>query len=506
MAFLWLSRDRSLASLRSLLLCILIFAVLTAAQWLPLLELVQQSSRAAITPEEASVFALPLTGLLGLLIPNPGGFHELMTYLGLVPLALAVIGWFKSRDRAGKFAFIGLAVLATWWALGPSAGLFNLFARMPGLGLLRVPSRSWFLVGLAVCWLAVRGAAAVEEGFRLAGRRWNLTTVGLLAAGWILAIGGSLVTAKPLINLIGLATIVSGLLVSLRAKHAVVFLTVIMVGELVWFNSSLIEARPAPHSPVADWLNSQPGHWRVYSPSYSLPQLDAARYGIEQADGVNPIQLDSVVSFMREATGVRAGGYSETLPPFKSDDGNEPVDVATVNADAAPNAELLGEMNVHFVLSEFDLKGKGPAPSTRFASGQALSVAEGFELLTQVGSTRIYENTHDGGRVRGGTLVYWSPNRIVVAATGPGRVVLSEVWYPGWVARLDGTPAEVEQAGLFRAVTVAEGEHEIVFEFRPVTLYWGLALSGAGWLIQVTVTGRQKPRPSRLPEARRQSP
>ena len=484
MAFLWLSRDHSLASLRSLLLCILIFAVLTAAQWLPLLELVQQSSRAAITPEEASVFALPLTGLLGLLIPNPGGFHELMTYLGLVPLALAVIGWFKSRDRAGKFAFISLAVLATWWALGPSAGLFNLFARAPGLGLLRVPSRSWFLVGLAACWLAVRGAAAVEEGFRLAGRRWNLATVGLVAAGWILAIGGSLVTAKPLINLIGMAIVISSLLISLRVKRAAIFLTMIILGELMWFNSSLLEIRPVPYTPVADWLNGQPGQWRVYSPSYSLPQLDAARYGIEQADGVNPIQLESVVSFMREATGVKAEGYSETLPPFKSDDQNEAVDVATVNADAVPNAMLLGEMNVRFVLSEFDLKG------------------DGLELLTQVGSTRIYENTQDGGRVRGGTLTYWSPNRIVTAATGPGRVVLSEVWYPGWVARLDGAPVEVERVGPFRAVTVGEGEHEIVFEFRPVALYWGLALSGAGWLIQVTVTGRQKSRPSRLPEAR----
>ncbi|MEK7788227.1 MAG: hypothetical protein AAB658_22700, partial [Chloroflexota bacterium] len=252
MIVLWLSRDRSLASLRSLLLCVLLFAFLTAVQWLPLLELVQQSSRAAITPEEASVFALPLTGLLGLLIPNLGGFHELMTYLGLLPLALAVIGWFKSRDRVGKIAFTILAVLATWWALGPSAGLFNLFARLPGLGLLRVPSRSWFLVGLAACWFAVRGAAAVEEGFRLAGRKWNLTTVGLLAAGWILGIGGSLVTAKPLINLIGMAIIGSGLLVSLRAKRAAIFLTVIMLGELLWFNSSLIESRPAPHSPVAD--------------------------------------------------------------------------------------------------------------------------------------------------------------------------------------------------------------------------------------------------------------
>ncbi len=493
MIVLELSRARSAASLRSLLLCVFLFLLLTTVEWLPLLELVRQSSRTALTIEEASAFSLKPTDLLGSIFPNLGGFHELMTYLGLAPLALAFIGLFKGRDRVGKARVVFLAVMAIWWSLGSGAGLFDLFAHLPGLGLLRVPSRAWFLVGLAVCWFAVRGATVIENGFRLAGRKWNLATAGLIATGWLLAIGGSAVAAKPLIGFIGFAVILTAVLLSLRLKPAAILLTVIMLGELLWFNSSLITARPAPQSAVAEWLRQQPGKWRVYSPSYSLPQLDAVRAGIEQADGVNPIQLASTVAFMREATGVTASGYSETLPPFKSEDEkNTVVDVTTANANAAPDAGLLGELNVRFVLSEFDLKGEGPAPSTRFASGQALSAVEGFELRIQIGSTRIYENVRDGGRARGGTIKFWSPNRIVVTATGPGRVVLSEVWYPGWVTRVDGAPAEVERAGLFRAVAVNVGEHEIVFEFRPLVVYLGLGISGAAWLMVAGyIVGRQ---------------
>ncbi|MBI3244657.1 MAG: hypothetical protein HYZ49_20455 [Chloroflexi bacterium] len=473
MIILWLSRNRSSASLRSLLLCVLLFFALTAGQWLPMLELVQQSSRAALTVEDANIFALRPSDLLGLFLPNLGGFYELMTYTGIATLTLAVIGLFKSRDRVGRFAFIFLLAFAIWWSLGSDAGLFNLLARLPGLGLLRVPSRAWFIVGLAACWFAVRGAAVLEDGFRLAGRKWNLATVGLIAAGWILAIGGSAVAAKSLIGLISLALVLTAVLFSLRFKQAVIILTIIMMSELLWFNSSLIEARPAPQSAAAEWLSRQPGKWRVYSPSYSLPQLDAARFGLEQVDGVNPIQLAGTVAFLREATGVNASGYSETQPPFKGGDQNAVVDVATVNANAVPSAERLGELNARFVISEFDLRGAGPA----------LSMAEGFELQTQIGSTRIYKNTHDAGRVRGGALKFWSPNRIVVTTSGPGQVVLSEVWYPGWVAQVDGKPVDVERAGLFRAVTVNEGEHEVIFEFRPFVVYLGLAVSGLAWLV-----------------------
>ncbi|MBI4316559.1 MAG: hypothetical protein HY679_11540 [Chloroflexi bacterium] len=493
MIALWLGRR---ASLRTLLHSLALAALLTAILWLPLLEFVSRASRAALTAADNAAFALPPGYLIGLIVPNLGGFHEWMTYLGLAPLALAIIGVAKGRDRVGVRLMVAMALVSLLWALGTGGGLFALLGHLPGISLLRVPSRSWFLVGLAACWLAGQGAQAVAEGFRLAGRAANLATVGVVAALWLLAVGGSTAARHPLINLLGMAAIGTAVLLALRGDvipsrtaarnlsagpemlrasspqhdmgsvspgsgarltRPLAALLALTLLDLLWVNSTLLTARPVEPSVVAQWLNSQPGVWRVYSPSFSVPPLDTARLGLEQADGVNPLQLSDTVAFMTRATGVASGGYSVTVPPFLGD-------VATANAAAVPDAGLLGELNVRFVVSEFDLRGGG------------------FILRMQIGRTRIYENIRDRGRVSAGALTSWSPNRIeyLVSAEGDGRAILSEVWYPGWRAWVDGKPATIEHAGLFRAVTAGAGAHRVVFEFWPLSVYVGAALSMIG--------------------------
>jgi hypothetical protein len=486
----WLVRDRSWLSLRQLLFCLVLFLMLAAVLWLPMLEFVAHSARTGLTVEEAGDLALQPVDLLGAVLPNLGGNHEVMTYVGIAPFILASIGVFKSRDRVGKITLAVIMLFSIWWTLGPNAGLFALLSRLPGLSLLRIPSRAWFLVGLGVCWLAVRGLAEVEAGLRLAGRRWNLLTVALSAIAILLGVGGSLVVGRPVVNLLGLALIVPSVLFGLRLKRALPILLAIMLAELFWVDASVIASRPVSPNPVAEWLGRERGsYWRVYSPSYSLPQLDAAQYALEQADGVNPLQLAETVKFMEVATGVKRNGYSVTVPPFEGE-------VATANADAIPNAALLSQLNVRFVVSEFDVRG------------------DGFVLRDQIGSTRIYENVLDTGRVQGGRIVSWSPNRIVVVADGPGRVVLSEVWYPGWSAWVDGVAKEVQKAGLFRAVALEPGQRQIVFEYRPRTVYGGIALSLLGLLVvayfllrqRLSVLHESSRRIARSAGLRRQSP
>ncbi|MCB0164540.1 MAG: YfhO family protein [Anaerolineae bacterium] len=85
-------------------------------------------------------------------------------------------------------------------------------------------------------------------------------------------------------------------------------------------------------------------------------------------------------------------------------------------------------------------------------------------------------------------IVSYAPERVEVKAQleTPGWVVLTDTNYPGWQAVLDGQPVEIETANiLFRAVAVPAGEHTLVFEFKPASLWWGalvtlLALLGVG--------------------------
>jgi hypothetical protein len=74
------------------------------------------------------------------------------------------------------------------------------------------------------------------------------------------------------------------------------------------------------------------------------------------------------------------------------------------------------------------------------------------------------------------------PNRIVVGASGgaPGWLVLTDVWFPGWTAEVDGKPTTLYRADfLFRAVAVPAGDHEVAFTFAPASYWWGRWISGA---------------------------
>jgi uncharacterized membrane protein YfhO len=63
---------------------------------------------------------------------------------------------------------------------------------------------------------------------------------------------------------------------------------------------------------------------------------------------------------------------------------------------------------------------------------------------------------------------------IRVQTPSPGWLVLSDVWYPGWRARVDGDTSLIRRANyLFRAVRLEAGEHEVVFSYTPWSFYLG---------------------------------
>ena len=90
------------------------------------------------------------------------------------------------------------------------------------------------------------------------------------------------------------------------------------------------------------------------------------------------------------------------------------------------------------------------------------------------------------------TITQWTPNWIRLRAAGPGVVILSEVAYPGWRVLVDGEQSTLNTVdGLFRAVELEPGEHEVIFQFYPKTLMFGIAISGFGLLFLVYLWFRQ---------------
>jgi hypothetical protein len=73
------------------------------------------------------------------------------------------------------------------------------------------------------------------------------------------------------------------------------------------------------------------------------------------------------------------------------------------------------------------------------------------------------------------------PGRVLLTVEAPaaGFVVLTDTFYPGWRAEVDGQVTQIWMANLaFRAVEVEPGTHNILFSYRPRSFTIGLWVSG----------------------------
>lgn len=473
------------------------FAALSALLWLPFAELILQSNRGALTLAEAGEWSLPWRQLVSLVLADWGGSHEWAVYVGILPLLLAVYTaycvWRRGnthtqygiRDTQSIWLVICL-VTAALFSLGNNGPLFPILFRLtPGLTLLRVPPRAWFIVAFTVACLCAFGVEAMMREAKKPQGWLTLLSVALAAFAllfglggfWILSSSPQATSARAAMLHLALIAPASVIVVLLRAhgrissKMSAVLAAAVIAATLLPLDMSyyrvISEAQAfSDRADVAAWLvehaPSEP--FRVYSPSYSLPQHVAQRAGLELADGVDPMQIARYARFMEAATGARASGYSVTIPAFPPDS-----DVRTVWRDARPDARLLGKLNVRYLVADFPIQ------------------AEGWVEWAQFGTTRVYENQWAMPRafVGEGTparITMLTPDRLVAEVDGPGVLTLSQVSYPGWRAVVDGRAVPIKTAeSVLMGVELDAGPHVIEFAFDPWTVKAGVIVSGVGW-------------------------
>lgn len=88
-------------------------------------------------------------------------------------------------------------------------------------------------------------------------------------------------------------------------------------------------------------------------------------------------------------------------------------------------------------------------------------------------------------------ILEYRPERVTLSATTerPGYLLLTDAWYPGWQAVVDGTPVTIARANLlFRAIHLEAGRHTVEFVYHPTSLILGAGISVAGTLAAVVST------------------
>jgi hypothetical protein len=112
-----------------------------------------------------------------------------------------------------------------------------------------------------------------------------------------------------------------------------------------------------------------------------------------------------------------------------------------------------------------------------------LAADNGEDVLSQLTSI-----TNTGAPSTPGTasVKSYSPNEVRVATNSPAAalLVLSDTYYPGWRALVDGREQPLVRGDLlFRVVPVPAGQHEVVFRFEPTSIRVGLAITVVALLV-----------------------
>jgi predicted nucleic acid-binding Zn ribbon protein len=472
----------------------LIALLISAPLLVPLLEYLQFATRTKLASVDILYGSLPAVNLIGAIIPGDSGNTEWYIYAGGVLLSLYFAQVFNhDLRRKNRFwsIWIGISVLlavGVWGIDGDWIG------NIPLINLLRVPSRSLFLVG--ICLAIVVGSSLDEIFSAEKNSRNKMIFFGIIAVGIMMLVGVAIISGfNDLMVLWGLAFFVgTGILIMLNlgkdanSQFRWIFIGILVIDLLgAGLVSYKIQAKAMREpSPILNQVINDGEYFRIYSPSYSLEQHIAAELNLELADGVDPMQLNKYVKYVQEATGVSHDGYSVTIPPFET--GNPSRD----NISAIPDSKMLGKLNVKYVISEFALE------------------TSGLKLLETEGNTHLYlnednyprawvENVDDSSigvepaNFIAVKVIEKSANKIILETSGPGRLVLSEIHYPGWRVFVDGVQEEITTSyDLFRSVVLGEGNHKVIFIFQPVTVYAGIGLASIGWTLLVIIYLRKR--------------
>jgi hypothetical protein len=486
---------------------------LAAAMLLPAMERIPWTNRSLVPEEQRQGYEFFPALLADSVAPDihgrgPDGWWPVQDrvesgYAGALTLLLATLGVATWRRRALFWVLLGL--LAFGFALGYQAPLYPAVAPLPFFKDLWKTARAIYLLAFAVAVLGGMGLQALVE--RRERRTIALWSGALLAGGTLLALGGSYLlegvpAGRPHQRAVANLRLVGGLAVSLaglawawgrwRQRWSLAGILLLLVVELVALGA-LTEADPSPplaaarpeseHAAALAFLRSDPGWFRVDSQDqarhlWSPETLQVQGFETLQGSG-NPLSLWPYEQFYwtlpnKTAPGYRLLGAKYIIMPkgaLPAGQGFWPVFTEDPEIDvhlntlALPRAWLVYDTEAVGGYDEAWRRVQEPA----FAPERTAVVENGPRL-----------NGQGSGGVE---VVGYAPNelRFTIHSDAPALFVLSDVYYPGWHAYLDGVSVPLYRADVtFRGVAVQAGTHELRMRFWPGSLQRGLLLVAAG--------------------------
>jgi hypothetical protein len=496
---------------------------IAAVQLLPGLEYTRLTVRAAINVDAAGN-GFPFYDILQMIFP---GILSLWSplYFGIVGLMLAIYAMWRRVE--GVMFWLVLGGIALVLSFGRNTILYDFFYHLiPGFSLFRGQERAAYIVMVAASILAGLGARALltsppgpaltpypspagegsieREPVRQGdvegevnplprGYRQLLWAIVALAFGLGAALFVNWLTT-PGVDSKRLQLVTFSLIVSLLAAllltlaHRRRWMPFALVALVAFELFSFGRTNPNLESkPPGDRLRIPPIVQTIQADDVGIYRVDGRRgirenygtlYGVMDIRGISPLRLLSVDRLLSlppgrlwETLAVRYVVTENMELPVPSkiiargEDPGGPINLHQL-ADPRPFARLVFR---HWIEADDNAAlGILAEPSYDARNSVILPAQPRIDLPAQPPSDATAE------------VMTFTPERIVITtrSSAPGILSISQIYYPGWQAMIEGSNVEIMRADTaLMAVSVPAGEHTIQLIYDPVSYKLGALVS-----------------------------
>jgi hypothetical protein len=444
-------------------------------------------------------------------------------YLGALPFTLFLAGFLKGVLWAREIRFFTIACAAMLlYALGGYAFLFRaVFTLFPGVDLFRRPADATFLAGALAAILSGYLMHRVWTGtFLRQGPPWSFGEIAVAISSFAAAIALAItkntvpIAAWPIAKAalcLAASLAVLSMLPALRVRRprlAVGLVLALLVTDLAWNNgpNESTALPPADYDVLRpDSRNATLALLREKLGAGSLDRVELTGLGFHWPNaslvhrlhnvlGYNPLRL----ALYSKATGAEdhvalpdQRKFAPLFPSYRSELADllglrfivTGVPVETIDPNLRPgDLTLVARTSDGYVYENpraasrvlFVSHAEAADPADLLESGRWPPVDLRDTVL--LSKAAVAGTTGVAGSGTGTASVERYRNTEVLIdsmADTAGYVVLNDPYHPWWNAEVDGQETPVLQAnGIFRAVRVPAGRHEVRFVFRPFSGAW----------------------------------
>jgi len=519
---------------------------LGAVQLLPTIEIYLNSAREGdATRSLFAPFILPWSNLVTTLAPdffgNPATnnfwgkqYGDFEAYFGIGALALSLFAIFRGLVcREAKY-FLVMALVGLFFSVWPLVYLPHIL-NIPILAS-GVPARMIFVFQFS---MGILSAFGIDFIIKNLGKLKTKTLIPLFLPGFVLVVLWVMIfiikTSNLLIarsNLI-LPTGIFILFVTtiylanklFRFSLVKVSLILILVSLSsfeygYFFNKYQPFSAPKftfPDHPVTEFLQKNAGIDRFYG--FGTSYIDnnfATYYKIYSAEGWDSLYIKRYGELLASS---KNGEYTSEIKRsdalFGSVDNayrNRLFDILGVKyildknddpkSNWEPEIEKFSQDKYQLVWQKFKWKAyeRKTALPRIFLSGSYETYSDAKELLSRLYSPNFdYRHTvlletnpslNLGSLLGEVSMLSYKPNSIKIKTSSETAklLFLSDTYYPGWEASVDGVRTQIYRADyVFRAVYVPAGNHIVEFVYQPLSFRIGLIISALSFLFLIVI-------------------